>query len=293
MKNYKSYYAAVFATCCVVIIVFSVLSLCSYEKFDPDVSYNGVSITSVDDWKFSSRLEDYKENIESLKSAVLNLIIMSVLGILLLFYSPEGIEVSFIKLTIPESLLFLFVIFGTMYSWAQFGLEFNSAIDSRWVLKIQLEHLYPISVDTEMTQDHPIHLLVDNGLLDNWFSVWHNEFDASISKQAGFSYNIFEWIGLLFIYGVLFGLVFAVGLVAPIEFGKRIKEFSTLSKLFLLLILGMLISSTYNWAFDLHKFSCYYVVWVWCVCVFFILFWIIKSDDMIKKIKEMKSAANK
>jgi len=65
-------------------------------------------------WTFELRLDDYHNNLDRLKVASFNMLIIIVLGILLIFFRPNDLEVPFISLKIPEGLLYIVIIFGSI-----------------------------------------------------------------------------------------------------------------------------------------------------------------------------------
>jgi hypothetical protein len=167
-----------------------------YQRDFVILTENEQSNATTVEWLYNQRFEHYKDNLKRLKVIYFDSLVLVLLGLLLNFYKPRGIQVSFIDLRIPEGLLYLIIVLGLLYTWANFGLEFNSSIDSRMALKELAFHQNGLKELNLSYEQMPNHLLVDNAIVDNWMSSFFNEFEgASDSSGNKALYGI-----LLFIF---------------------------------------------------------------------------------------------
>lgn len=218
------------------------------------------------EWMFKERHSNYESNIKSLHNTLLNVVIINVLGILLIFYKPKGINVSFLSIQIPETLLYLVVILGSLYLWSNLGLLLNSAIDSRLTLDYQLQALTSNFHDLNY-QNELSHILVDNSIVDNWCGHFFGVF-----REGGDSLFVLNRIGLFGIFGLLTALLFAVINITAIELGYRKQILQGLSAFLVTFSMLLIVTSCVVWVSD-HTYSAYYIAYVWLMTAVFTFLW--------------------
>ncbi len=247
----------------------------------PDSRYQFVK------WVFEKRLDNYYNNIITMNRSLLNIVIFTMIGILLIFYRPNGINIPFISFKIPEGLIYFIVVFGGLYSWSNFGLEFNSAIGSRVYLHETLTILTPDKLFTNKNYNQlPQHILTDNALLDGWCGLFYAYFDEpNLEFSEKLVKNTFTILALLGLYGSLFGLLFGLCLIVPLEFGVQNQDSWVFSGLLILFTLILLLVTNIFWVF-LHPYSALGFSYVWLITCAFIFFWEKKGRAISKKLSK-------
>lgn len=238
------------------------LSLNSVKK---DSIMNNMRISDLK-WLTQKRLSNYESNIKSLHNTLLNIVIITLLGVLLIFYRPKGINVSFLSIHIPETLLYLVVIFGSLYLWSNLGLLLNAAIDSRLALDSQFE-IITLNFEDLNYQNQMSHILVDNSIVDNWSGHFFEVFESDSE-----SLKVLSSIGLFGIFGLFTALFFAVINVTAIELGYRKGKLEGLSFFLVLLSMSLIITSCIAWVFK-HNYSAYYISFIWLLAAIFTFLW--------------------
>jgi hypothetical protein len=234
---------------------------------------------------FDHRLEKYRKTSDQVSGTLVNMVILVGLGILLLFYQPGEIDVPFMKLKVPEGITFLFVIFGCLYLWQNFGLLMNDAITARESLGelekmnttngIKLQSLYTASRD-----------LGDNAILDNWCGFFFNIFDQE--RTVPFL-RTFEGLGLFGIFGVLFGLVYAVCFAAIVELSDIASAGHSLLLLLLLFALALMVFANVVWV-SKHFYAYYFSAWYWLVAAVALGLWHWKGESIRKQLRRQKDS---
>lgn len=256
--------------------------ICLHPKFRDSISndtiFKSISTLNKDstlfrkinkadlEWMSQKRLTNYEKNIKSLHNTLLNVVVITMMGVLLIFYKPKGINVSFLSIHIPETLLYIVVILGSLYLWANLGLLLNSAIDSRLALSIQFEVLNSNFIGLNYNSELS-HILADYSIVDNWCGHFF-----SIFENGGTSLGVLSNIGLFGIFGLLISLCFAVMFITAIELGYRKEKLEGLSVFLILLSISLVITSCVAWIYK-HNYSAYYVSYVWLLTAIFIFIW--------------------
>ncbi len=222
-------------------------------------------------WLYGQRISNYEKNLSSLNSTLQSIIILGVLGLLTLFYRPEGIPVPFISLQIPQNMIYIFVIVGGVYLWSHLGLLMNAAIDSRLTLHVMTEYLENFSDYHTNYLYSNTHVLVDSGFLDNWCSFFYDIFHRNPVKSDTATYWL-GIVGLYGVYGILFGVFYAVVFAVAIDFLKRKKTGKGLKYVLLVFTVLLLILDNVAWA---YKFShtMTFGGWYWCVAGLGLIIW--------------------
>jgi hypothetical protein len=239
---------------------------------------------------FDHRLEKYRKTSDQVSGTLVNMVILVALGILLLFYRPGEIDVPFMKLKVPEGITFLFVIFGCLYLWQNFGLLMNDAITTRISLGelekmqttngIKLQSLYTASSD-----------LGDNAILDNWCGYFFDIFSQkqTVSLRTFQMLSLFQMLGLFGIFGVLFGLVYAVCFASIIELSDIVSAGRSLLLLLLLFALALMVSANVIWV-NKHPYAYYFSAWYWLVAAVALWLWHWKGESITSQLRRKKDS---
>lgn len=236
------------------------------------------------DWLYSQRLSNYEKNISSLNSTLEGVIVLGVLGLLVLFYRPDGIPVPFISLTIPQNLIYLFVIFGSVYLWSHLGLLTNAAIDSRLVLHVMTERIENFSDAHINYLFSNSHVLVDSGFIDNWTSFFYDIFHRNTNKGDSSTY-ILGIFGLYGVYGTFFGLFYAVSFGTAIDFIKRKSQGRGLAYVIFGFALLVFVIANIAWGTKFaHTLT--FAGWYWFVAGVCLILWAWKGESIANELSK-------
>jgi hypothetical protein len=262
-----------------------------YKYVDAGLLKTEKKTEDIAKWTFQIRLDNYYKNLDSLKGAILNIIILVVLGLLLIFYRPDGINVPFIALKIPAGILYIVIIFGALYAWSNFGLELNSAIDSRLALHNNLIALTGAEKYEHLPYDlKPTHILVDNAMVDGWVGYYFNIFKADgLTEVPEWILKTWEILGLFGLYGTLSGVLIAISFITPIEFGERKREANGFAKILLGFTLMLILIPNVIWGVFLHKYATNYLAYVWVIVGASVVFWKVKGIAIAERLSNKKS----
>lgn len=246
---------------------------------------NDASSESIE-WLFAERLKDYKSTISALGGSLINIVGIIVLGLLVLFYRPDGIQVSFLSIQIPQSLLYLIIVAGSVYMWQNLGLQLNSAIDARMSLVNLSENIIPASLNGNLPPTQKIdHILVDNAIVDNWVGHFFDLFYVETERLS--SVKAYSAIGLFFIYGNLFALLYTVCFATVVEFGIRVSDSKLLSDILLIFTLVIMLVANYVWITK-HEYASEFTAYYWLMAGVLLFLWKTKGIELADKISPQK-----
>jgi hypothetical protein len=174
------------------------------------------------------------------------------------------------------------VVGGSLYNWANFGLEFNAAIDSRLVL----EEVFNKLSDFDLAYyQKPFHILTDRELIDNWMQFYFNSFDSNGFDTDNIepSLQILSILGLFCVYGTLCGALHAICFIAILEFGKSHLEYKKMIIITFWFAFALLYGADYVWA-KKQPYSVDFVVCCWIVCLFLVFYWRLCGLKVVSKI---------
>lgn len=236
---------------------------------------------------YSSRMADYKEDQGKLATTFQFMMALMVISLLMLFYRPKKLKIPIVGMEIPDTLVQIFVIMGTVFTFGTFSLLMMSTIDSRMTLEIMTDQI-------ECAADHQVshyysnaRVLLDQGFTDPWCTYYHDIFKHGIHSDthkntAGFFLFLF--------YAPFIGSVIGSSLTLSLHFLNHTKN--VLSTLLIIIIFFMLSATSFGMVkwFD---YSSYFFGMIWATSTIFIAFWWIygkkKADDFEKKNNTLES----
>lgn len=248
-------------------------------EFSQVQSQNATDTLNLEDLQalFAERKSDYDTALSRLTVNHQFTAVFLVLGLMILIYRPKNIRVPLVGTDIPESLVYVFTLFGTIYLWSNLGLLLISTIDSRLVL----ENLSDL-IDQEMGGVSYYYsgsrTLLDQGFVDTWTTYYFDIFKDSPSydckehrKTAGFM--------LFTVYAPMYGTALAASL--GISFRAVREKFSVLVWLALAFNLLMLIGGTVQ---ILHRinYANDFFAWVWLSCGGALTLWFFFGEKLYK-----------
>lgn len=292
-KKYKRIIAfCLFISVIFVICHYFVLDI-STEEFTSELKDDSFWTNQTEDtylgsseWIFDKRLANYQENLESLKGSITNILILLTLGVLLIFYRPEGITIPVISLKIPEMPLYFVIVFGAFYAWSNFGLELNSAIISRMTLHNNLEVLVDTPTDESKKADgkSPTQILFDQGVVDNWVVHYFPE-EVKVEGNEGVL-RVWSTFGLYGLYGLMAGALFALSIITSVEFGRRMPKLKGPGTVLLIFSFLLTLIPTVLWGLYLHRYSSIYIGYMWLVTALGIYLWHTKGFHLAQELSK-------
>jgi len=227
---------------------------------------------------YKSRVSDYRDNNGRISTLTQLLAALVALGLYLLFYKPNQVQVPIISLKLPNELIHIFVVIGIIYVWIQLGLAINSGIDSRLALHqmtLILESLGRYRVAYAYSDAHTF---VDNGILDTWFNFYHEIFKDGLALSEQ---NYLARFGLFAIIGVFWAVIHSTCITVSASFWVRKKGFLTTT----LFILAMAALGLADIAFVAEfKYASFLFAWIWTLVVAAILWWNIYGIPEAEKL---------
>lgn len=218
------------------------------------------------------RKADYISNNENLNLLTQLLVAFLILGALILFYDPDEFQMPFIEVTIPATLFHLFIAFGMVYLWVQFGLALNTGVDGRLSLNqliLEYENSGGSRINSSFSE---IHTLIDKGIIDAWCHWYYHVFD---SRSHGTFHDVISWIGLYVVYGGFWGAIHAVALMlsTTIYEKKRNKRGGKLLLLLFILTTLLLVAAGVTFIVEFPHAS-RLIAATWLIATFILIYWI-------------------
>ncbi len=236
------------------------------------------------EWIVDQRIDKYNAELENLENSLLNLVALTVLGLLLVLYHPEKIEIPFLSISIPQTLIYFTVIFGILYIWQNLGLELNASIDSRLFLYEAMQEMGSVEFyDCLKYTGNPGHILADNGIVDNWCSFYFGIFNGGEEirtlpkwlewmKNRDSFISAFEGLGLFGLFGTLFGLAYGICFTAILELGKHAGKMKRASKILLIFTMLLLFFANFAWV-SKHYYAALFTAYYWLCAGLFLIWW--------------------
>lgn len=228
---------------------------------------------------FPSRLADYKEDLGKMANLQQYMMIFLVIGLLMLFYRPKVIKIPMVGLDIPDTLVFVFVIGGSLYTWANFSLLNMSTLDSRMVLESMTDKI-------EFSEGQQINhyysnarVLLDQGLNDAWCTYYYDIFAGGDNPEKHKTNAAFFLFG---IYTTFLGTLLGTALTLCITLVQRRGTF--LSYALFSAILFSLASISYQ-MLQWFKYSGLFYVCIWATATVFMLVWGLFGKKIADKIE--------
>ena len=242
----------------------------SYDAFDGETPESFVKEL------YAKRYADYLKNNNKMSGLIQLLAALVALGILLLIYQPSSLEVPGIKISVPDTLLYIFISIGLVYVWLQFGLTLNSGIDSRLTLQSLnslLESFNEFSITYEYSDNNT---LVDKGVLDTWFSFYHDAFAGGSNDIA---HQVLGCLGMFLIYGTFWGLAHAICFILISTLHEKKKGGAATIVLYTIaFLLFALADISFIWEF---RYALLLMAWNWGVVVITMFMWNLKGDKLV------------
>lgn len=240
-----NYYLLISVILCSVCIIHFVLldEQYPYSNYaNPNEIYTGSESisnpTGLLSYLFESRKEHYFSTLKILDNSVIKLALLSLIGIMLLYFQPSDIELFGVK--IPNLAVYLILPICILYYWLLFGFSLFNSIASReslYHLSSQIEKSYFPSKKNYVSQLHQSkNNLEDVSIVDAWSNVflgfYEEDFEKTFRKKstnnAKFNYrNTAVAVGLFVIFGGLQGI--AMGCAASMIFFYK-RRFSGLKR---------------------------------------------------------------
>lgn len=235
---------------------------------------------------FDERLKHYRSTLSDFRTIQIGMLTLVIISLLIIIFRPEKIEVPLISISIPSGIVYLIIYFGGIYLWANFGLTFDTLVNHR----LSLHHL-AIALDINLGNgaDYAYsfrHVLIDNSLIDNWFSVYFNIFsEASNGKTTDLLFRALGWIGLVGVYALLFGLYICCVVTSTVEFfeEKRIHK-GVFYTMLIFLVFFFYVSTG-----ALYMKMPYSTIWISIIFLFASIgigTWLFKRNDFIRRNRE-------
>ncbi|MCR9172352.1 MAG: hypothetical protein NXI10_07680 [bacterium] len=226
------------------------------------------------------RKADYISNNENLNLLTQLLVAFLILGALILFYDPEEFQMPFIEVTIPATLFHLFIAFGMVYLWVQFGLSLNTGVDGRLSLN-QLITEYELAKGVNINPSFSeIHTLIDKGIIDAWCHWYYHVFDM---RSHGPFHDVISWIGLYVVYGGFWGAIHAVAIMLSTTIYEKKKDNTGGKLLLILFILTMLLLVAAGITFIVEFPHASRLISVsWIIATFILIYWIFWGREVAR-----------
>jgi hypothetical protein len=230
---------------------------------------------------FNNRKADYQKAGDHLISNHQFMAVFLVLSLMVLIYRPKDIRVPLVGIDVPESLVYIFILFGTIYLWSSFTLLLISTIDSR----LALEHLADV-MEWKMGGINYYYsssrTLLDQGFIDAWttnyFDIFRNSPSHDFEAHSGSARFM-----LFGVYAPLYGTALAATLAVSL---RAIREKRTILTLlafvfnaFSLGAVSVKILSRINYAHD-------FFAWIWFYCGAALILWLFFGQKMVDRVKE-------
>lgn len=226
---------------------------------------------------FEYRLIDYKEDQLKLSGMLQFIMVLLIICILMLFYQPRSLNIPIIGIEIPDMLVYLFVMAGTIYLWVNFTLIMMSTIDSRMTLEFMTDF---IEENSEFTTTHyysNARLLLDQGFTDPWCTYYHNIFENGIHQE---DHKKNAWFFLYGIYAPFFGIFYGAVLALGINyFTKKMSFIRFLPFCFVFFSLASTSLGLLKW----FEYSAFFFAAMWSVATVFMILWMFLGQKMADK----------
>lgn len=218
------------------------------------------------------RKQDYITNNENLTLLTQLLTAFLVLGALILFYNPNEFQMPFIEVRIPATLFHLFIAFGMVYLWIQFGLALNTGVDGRLALNFLIKDAEHFDSHTVSASFSEVHTLIDKGIIDAWCQWYYRIFDT---KTHGSFHDIVSWIGLYIVYGGFWGAIHATAIMLSTTIYEKKRNQPGGKLLLILFIITLLLLAVASVTFVVefkHASRLIGVTWLIATCI--LIYWI-------------------
>ncbi|GAB5416643.1 MAG: hypothetical protein Crog4KO_21310 [Crocinitomicaceae bacterium] len=234
------------------------------------------------------RKENYTSNNENLNLLTQLLVAFLVLGALILFYDPDEFQMPFIEVTIPATLFHIFIAFGMVYLWIQFGLSLNTGVDGRLSLHYLIQE-YETSAGSNLSPAFSeVHTLIDKGIIDAWCHWYYHVFDM---RTHGTFHDIISWMGLYIVYGGFWGAIHAIAIMlsTTIYEKKRNKRGGKLLLTLFILTMVLLVAAGVTFIVEFpHASRLISVTWIFAAVI--LVYWVTRGRSIASlKINEINS----
>ncbi len=224
------------------------------------------------------RKSDYISNNANITLLTQLLTAFLVLGVLILFYDPTEFQMPFVEVTIPATLFHLFIGFGMVYLWIQFGLALNTGVDGRLALHFLIQEVEQVDGNHLSIAYSEVHTLIDKGIIDAWCHWYYRIFDL---RTHGRFHDFISWIGLYLVYGGFWGAIHAVAIMlsTTIYEKKRSKRGGKLILLLFIATLILLVAATVTFIVEFEHASRLIAV-SWFINILILFYWIKWGRDV-------------
>ncbi len=238
---------------------------------------------------FDLKYAQYKENLAKFEDIQKWMLALLIISILVIVFGAD--KVPLFGFTIPDNLIYFIVFFGGLYFWANFGLTFSALIDDRLALYSYLDKI-EIAQGKISYLNSPKHLLMDNSLMDNWFSYFFKIFEEEPNVSDTVN-NIFGALGLYGIYAVILGLYKSLIFISVLEFIERKKLFLIVRIGLISFALAMTLTATAAFLLEKNSYATFWMGSIWLVVTGLSFFWHYWGQNIFKAHKIDRSSKSK
>lgn len=217
---------------------------------------------------YSSREEAYHSTSEKLSNVLFSLVVLTVVGIFILFFKPELLEIPVIKLALPDKLFFIIIPIVIVYFWIRLGLLMNASIDSRLVLESMTDTIETIGPHRVSYYHSNSRTLVDQGFVDTWCTYYYDVFDGGANKDRHFENARIVLFGF---FGTFWGLTLATCFCLVTTFYEIHRN--ALLSILLISFSGFMLA---GWTINMIAWYPHFAglaVWTWGVALIAVLLW--------------------
>ena len=213
------------------------------------------------------------------------MLVLLVSSILVLVFGVERLPL--IGITIPDNLIYMVIFFGGIYFWVNFGLTFNTLIDERLSLISYLDKIETFNGGAITYYNNPKHLLLDNSIMDNWFSHYFKIFAKDSSNKLAF-----EILGLYGIYALVLGNYVANIVISAIEFTNRKALGPYLQAVLIVFAVAMIAASTFAFLDDNKRYAIIWMGAIWLFAAIVMFYWDKNGTRLYKMHRNKKTKVN-
>lgn len=156
--------------------------------------------SSLAKWLYDSRVSAYKADSDDLVRTLDFMTLTMLLGIFILFYRPNEIEIPIVRIKLPDKLFYLVIPIVILYLFFQLALVMNATIDARIMLEIVTDHIETVGNQRVSYYYSNARTLVDQGLIDSWCTWYYDIFHGGRNghlHQGNASFMLFGFFGSL------------------------------------------------------------------------------------------------
>ena len=259
----------------------------NYQSQFDKIYIKGDNADKLNNYKelYNLKYAYYQSLITKFSSIQKWMLVLLVSSILVLVFGVERLPL--IGITIPDNLIYMVIFFGGIYFWVNFGLTFNTLIDERLSLISYLDKIETFNGGAITYYNNPKHLLLDNSIMDNWFSHYFKIFAKDSSNKLAF-----EILGLYGIYALVLGNYVANIVISAIEFTNRKALGPYLQAVLIVFAVAMIAASTFAFLDDNKRYAIIWMGAIWLFAAIVMLYWDKNGTRLYKMHRNKKTKVN-